>query len=106
MECIRCKKIYDKEMFSVTVHICNHCRETARTKGLERERERAKPPRATVEGRAKARESEKRHKPREEAEKAKKKEYALKVYICEICKCELRNHEYETQRHKDAMKVG
>ena len=67
-------------MFSVTVHICNHCRETARTKGLERERERAKPPRATEEGRAKARGSEKRHKA-SEAGKSKKKECFAGVYL-------------------------
>ena len=60
MKCIRCKEVYGKEMFSVRTHICNHCREIARIKGLEREKERSKQLRETEEGRAKANQSQKK----------------------------------------------
>ena len=60
MECIRCKEVYGKEMFSVRTHICNYCRETARIKILEKKRERARQERKTEEGRAKINQKQKK----------------------------------------------
>ena len=109
MECIRCKEVYGKEMFSVRVRICTDCREEARIKILEKKRERARLNRETEEGRTKANESQKKYRESERGQEHSK-EYRMKVYICEVCECEVRkNHKArheKTKKHKDKIMAG
>ena len=101
MECIRCKEVYGQNMFSVRVRICNYCRETARIKISEKKRKRTRQARQTEEGIAKANQSQKKYSESESGQ-AKTKEYRMKVYVCEVCECEVR--KIHTARHEKIKK--
>lgn len=106
MECKRCKEVYGKELFRERALICENCREEARIRKLEYNKEFMKQYRASEEGRAKRKE----YRASEEG-KAKIEEYRLEKYFCKVCNCEvLRKHKARHERTRkhtyNVMKVG